>query len=129
MDNKVYLLVLEGQGDINIKIVDTMTYNWITNNDLGRAPDTDKYSWDDKTCPVEIKRKIWEEQSGHYNKCSFEEFKINISSGSYNNDRALMAPVITINDEEGFFWEITKAMKFINKHNLEVLGEYQGYIY
>ena len=116
---KVYLIVLTGQGDTFIKVVDEETFEWIVSDDLGQPKgEEDASSWEDQLVPASQIEKIKEEE-GEYD-------PLRITIGSYDNDRALAAKPCGDYDT---YYSIKEAMKAIKSHGDELEDEYQGYIY
>jgi hypothetical protein len=80
---KVYLIRLTGGGDIDEKFVDEEAWNWITSNDMGQRPqDVGESCWEDRLMPASIKTLLTNE--------GWTTNNMKITSGSWDNDRALM---------------------------------------
>jgi hypothetical protein len=103
-----YMLVLNGDNDHSIKIVDKETWDWIMN------PHTQ--------CPPAVLERIRVENFD-------EELKVEDCISEYTavNDAALLAPVIPI--QEGYFDRMKDALDFIKKNNIEIEDTFEGHIY
>jgi hypothetical protein len=111
---KVYIVSLAGQGDVDIKVVDAATYNWI----IGPQGDPKgKSGWKDKLCP-ESQRELMEAEGW--------KFPPEVTIGSYENDRAILARPM-----KGYasYQSITAAVKAIKKKGDKLDGDYEGLIY
>tara|TARA_Y100000310_G_scaffold332047_1_gene406838 strand:- start:10867 stop:11238 length:372 start_codon:yes stop_codon:yes gene_type:complete len=120
----VYKIYLEGGGDIEIKFVDKEVWDWINNPDSGnRLNEGDsEYSWEDQTCPPNVKADIWQ---------FFRDGSpIEVTSGSWENDRALLAPPLTIKDRQMYFFSETE-IDFTDEewNDINIVDTYYGYIY
>ena len=124
MNKPAYLLILTGQGDTEIKVVDEETYNWIVSTELGKSEqDKGKLYWNDISCPPEVRKAIIEtEEEG-------EGFSISIGINSYSNDRALFAPCIKVNGNEMRFSTVVDVYNWAVRNGYTIIDEYQGYIY
>lgn len=111
MTKKCYLILLAGQGDTDIKIVNKDTWDWIMGD--GEVPPHQVEAFI-KSCHENESEVITEEAAREY---------LN-SSGSCDNDKALKCKA---DFEE--FTSMKSAMQYIYKHDLEVVDEYEGYIY
>ena len=124
MSKKLYLINLSGQGDHELKLVDKITWDWINNPDMGRSENDDKGIWNDKVCPESVRLELWKEYCEDEDEIAYEDYEVDITSGSYNNDRALIAPSIKVNDEEAFFDSIKDLNEFMKKHDIEIEEEW-----
>lgn len=129
---KVYIVLLEGGGDIYIKVVDEETFNWICSDDPGQPADyDDDTSWVDQIVPAaELARQkvAWEEHEAlwHVNGKGAKFEGIRLSRGSWENDRAIFAlPAVGYNQYD----TIKEAMRAIKDHGDEFEDEYQGCMY
>lgn len=127
----VYAVMLTGQGDTDIKLVTPETYNWITANELGRT-NNHASSWDDTSCPIEVRKQIWEslhpsEKKGYND--DFNEYYPEITIGSFTNDRALVAPAIKQNNVKLEFNNLGDYTAFIKQHDITIIDTFEGYIY
>jgi len=106
---KVYLIVLSGQGDTIVKVVDKASYDWITGPVVGEFV---LHEMEDTLCP-EVQRNLIGEVPS-------------ITSGSPENDRALEC---RSTNGYGRYISITKATKAILKKGDKLAGDYEGFIY
>jgi len=114
----IYLIVLTGQGDTYVKPVDKETFDWVTSADEGRPKGQENDSgWDDQLVPESQKQKL---------KALTGSAVVQVTSGSFDNDRALAARAAGQYD---IYCTLTDAFKAIKQHGDEVVDEYQGYIY
>ena len=107
------MLVLTGQGDTYIKIVNKKTWDWI----FSPPPVMKKHIGIDTGIPqnqIEARKK---------DKLS-EVFTV--TSGSYENDRAMGAY-----SDDGFdtYYKIKDALKALEKKNIKIKDEWHGHIY
>jgi hypothetical protein len=94
-----HLVILSGQGDTTISLVTPEQFAWINSPPL----DDSATSWIEKD-PLDGKR-------------------VRVTSGSYDNDRALQ-----VNGTD--FGTIAAAIQFANKHSYEISSdEFHGCIY
>lgn len=117
---KVYLIRLTGQGDIDEKFVDEEAWNWITSNDMGQSPeDVGEYSWEDQLVPDSIRKLI---------ESAYDGEEVMITSGSWDNDRALMCPENVAIDKSKL--DRGALRDSLKQQGFEYTGEvYEGYIY
>ncbi len=117
----VYLIVLEGGGDVDIKVVDQETYDWITSDDLGQPPGSEEETmWEDQSVPASQLAKMKSKEGEHYQPPM-------ITSGSWDNDRAIHCCAADGYDTE--YDSIKEALKDIRKKGDEMEDEYHGGIY
>lgn len=122
---QVYIVHLAGQGDTEIKFVDKETWEWINSSNLGQSnEDKGKTSWCDVSCPESIRKPMIEE--GIID--NINEFPV-ITIGSLQNDRALLAPPMLIDNKRRTFWNHESFIEFLKDNEFEILGEFEGYIY
>ncbi len=113
----VYLLVLTGQGDTEIRVVDQETWDWI----FGPSGQPEGESgWEDPHVPAYQRRKSREEEG--------EENDFYLTSGSWQNDRALHAYSSERYDAETFDG-IKDVLKVIKKKGDTIAEEFHGCIY
>lgn len=103
---KMLLIVLTGQGDIDIKLVPYAALQWIESPTPSSGA---KY----ETIPVEV-------MAGYEHK--YHNKKAYVSAGSGDNDRA-----IHVQGED--FTSIREATKYAKKNGIEVVDEWHGCIY
>ena len=117
---KVYLIRLTGGGDIDEKFVDEEAWNWITSDDMGQRPeDVGESGWDAQLVPGSIKKLM---------KNLYGEDEVMITSGSWDNDRALMCPEnVSIDHSKVDYGALRDSLK---EQGFEYTGEvYEGCIY
>lgn len=115
---KVYCVELEGQGDKEIKLVSKEVFDWINSRDLGRPDGCSDSGWIDQTAPQEVK--------DYHTKNDGEVY---ITIGSWNNDRALLAPATTINGIEACFWSTKELVDFCKSQDCDIEDTFEGCIY
>lgn len=107
----VYLVVLEGGGDEWVGLVNEETWNWIMQG--FDSAKTEGYSYNED---------VPQELIDAYPKREYQATTVLVTTGSYDNDRALAAPKID-------FTSIKKAEQYIKKNNCHLVDEYYGCIY
>jgi hypothetical protein len=110
--DKLYLVVLEGGGDITVALVAESVWQWI---DLPFESQDSGYYED-------VPPAVLVEAEKHGRLSWFKDGKLRISVGSYDNDRALAAPGLQFDDLES-----AEAYAAANKVQIE--GTYDGCIY
>lgn len=105
-ENRKYLILLESGGDIDIKLVNKETWDYIHSS----RPDFGNESCIDEQLPEGVE--------------SYEEDPkiINVTCGSWENDRA-----IYVKGQE--FGSLKDYTKYIQNNNIEIIDEYIGCIY
>lgn len=117
----IYLLILSGQGDLEIKVVDKETYEWVTSSDLGRPQGyVNKYSWEDQLVPASQIAKRKEDQGEDY-------YPVSLSFGSWDNDRAIAA--MPIDGYAHHYSSVLALIEQINHRGDYIADEYVGCIY
>lgn len=106
VNTNVFLIVLEGQGDIDVGLVNQETWDWIHSG----------YNSNNHAYEEHVPQTILDAYEEKYGK------KITISIGSYDNDRAIQSPKIS-------FSSIEEAMSHIEKNNCTLVDEFFGCIY
>ena len=115
---KVYILILTGQGDTYIHLVTKKVWNWIHSTELGRAGEH-MTSWPDQTTP----QVIINENDGELQ---------HITIGSYQNDRALACPLNMFPDiqlSSHFEFDVANLSAAVHIAGHELGETYNGYIY
>lgn len=107
-NKNVYLLLCEGQGDIDVGIVNEETWNWIFS----------PYASSKNSYKENIPTSICEA----YPQTTYSVNNVNLSIGSYENDRVLQGPKFSFNS-------VKEAMSFIKKNNCNLVDEFHGDIY
>jgi hypothetical protein len=108
--HKLYALVLTGQGDTEIKLVDKDMWDWI-DSAQPKAPVPDNIL-------VQLRK--------HHED---EKFVPHISRSTAVNDAALMAAPVEIDGAEAMFFSIRDFNKFVRKYDIEIVEEFEGCIY
>lgn len=121
---KAYCINLNGMGDTEIKLVSEEVFKWIT-SPSGRPSDNTSI-WIDKTTPQEVID--YHNKDGGVHRF-IETDGIEITSGSWSNDRALQASPLTINGEEAMFFSLQSILEFCKKYDIEIIDTYEGSIY
>lgn len=113
--NEVYLIDLEGDGDRIIALVTKEVFDWVMREDTpGR--ENNETGWIDTATPQIVK--------DSYPETSEQDFLI--TSGSYNNDRAIIA---VSGENLHTFDSIKDLTEHIKKYDLTIGDEFQGLIY
>jgi hypothetical protein len=107
IDNRCYLLILSGGGDTTITVVDQTAWDYIN----GPAPKFPEGQYSAQETPPWHRDRLIA--------------TVTVTTGSWENDRALHASVETGKS----FDTITEAMRYINGEKLELADEYHGCIY
>lgn len=118
---KVYLIRLTGGGDVEEKFVGQEAWDWITSRDMGQRPeDIGESSWEDQLIPDSVRLQLTAD--------GWTDNDRRITSGSWDNDRALMCPQDPgINIFELDHGAIRESLK---RQGFEYTGEeYEGGIY
>lgn len=111
--NQMFLVVLSGGGDTEVKIVSKPVWDWILTEDDFQGEDSIQ-----DTPPPEVIQEMIEE-NGEDSDCT-----VFVTSGSPDNDRALNAPA-----PNRSFFSMKEALQYIKRNNIEIVEEYEGYIY
>ena len=130
MKNKMYIVLLEGGGDIYIKVVDKETFDWICSDDPGQPADyDDDTSWVDQLVPASQFAKMkaeWDRDADKPWRTPGAEFELRLSRGSWDNDRAIWAKPA---DGYSEYDTIKEAVKAIANNGDVFEDEYQGCYY
>lgn len=105
---KMFLISLSGQGDVDLKLVTQEVWDWIL------TPFNGKGSSYSEVAPKEVQ----DEMIKHNGKV----YDVSVTIGSYENDRALQAPGIS-------FWGHKELIEYVKNNNIEIVEEFEGYIY
>ncbi len=106
---KAYSVMLSGQGDTFIYLVDEEVWDWILDPLNKKVPQS--------VIDYQI------EESGDPN------WTPNITAGTTDNDAALQCAPIKINGEDAFFFGLKEFNKFVRENKIDIIEEYEGYIY
>jgi hypothetical protein len=112
IDDKLYLVVLEGGGDITVALVAESVWQWID------MPFESQESGYYETVPAAVLA----EAEKHDRLSWFKDGKLRISVGSFDNDRAISAPGLQFDDVES-------AEAYAAAHKVKIAGTYEGCIY
>jgi hypothetical protein len=110
--DKLYLVVLEGGGDISVALVAESVWDWI---DLPFESAQSGYY-------ESIPPAVLAEAEKHGRLDWFKDGQLRISVGSFDNDRAMAAPGLEFDDVED-------AEAYAARHKVTIAGTYEGYIY
>lgn len=115
---KLYLIMLQGQGDTHIKLVRKDGWDALNNGIFGPA------LLDDYAAEYHKGGPITRESLEHLKELE------KMSGGSAVNDVALNLPGCQIDGKSASFYDLTTYTTFIRNHpEIEVVDEYAGYIY
>lgn len=117
---KVYILILTGQGDTYVRVIDKEAWEWI----FSPSPSfpAGKYEAFDPTTPQSVLDALKKE----YKDSNAPD--VRVSSGSCDNDRALLC-YSNIPGYKGNYNSVKSALKAIEKRGDTVKDTYEGYIY
>jgi len=123
MNREVYLIVVTGQGDTEVKVVDEETFEWL---DSPYPSETGEASVRDIIPPriEEIMRAFWRNDIGE----EMDDTDLSVSSGSWDNDRALMV-VSTVEGYEAQYSSLKDALDDIKTQGDTVVDTWEGLIY
>lgn len=126
----MYLLSMSGMGDVDLRLVDKETWDWI-HLPHPNFPDG-KYSMDDPVVPDVVKQNLFK---ACFSKDRFddeparwEDVTINVTTGSCENDRMLQAYGY-VGDTQCQFFSIKELNKFVKENGIEIVDEIEGCIY
>ena len=105
---KMFLISLSGQGDTDLKLVTQEVWDWVL------TPFNGKGSGYTETVP----KAVQEEMMKH----NGEVYEVNVTIGSYENDRALQAPGVSFRTHK-------ELIEYVKKNSVEIVEEFDGYIY
>lgn len=124
-----------GQGDIDLRLVDKETWEWI-HSDLPDFP-KDEYDMVDPSTPDNVKKGIFRacyqadvERGGGFpdDPKKWEDVTVHVSTGSGDNDR-MLASFCFLGDISLQFFSVSELNKFVKEHNVEIVEETEGCIY
>lgn len=104
----LYMLVMSGQGDIYITLVDKETWDWVF-HPHSKIPENVL-----KAC-----------RESHEDK----EYTPYISKGSAVNDAALAVAGYKLGSKRAEFSDLSPAIRYIQKHNIKIVESWNGFIY
>lgn len=126
-----FMIVLEGGGDVTVKIVDEETFDWL---DSPRPKMVD-YGAEDKSCPESVRQRAYKEYLEAESRWPsrktkpYEDFWPDVTSGSCENDRALFVAALTIDGEQLEFDTVSEAANWCVEHGVKIAESWEGYIY
>lgn len=120
---KVWMIVLKGQGDTDVKIVDEATFKWVTSEDMGKPEGTTSNGWLDTLVPESQKKLM--RAATTYGKPTDE---VELTSGSWWNDRMLAACGLPGYEGENM-WSLRDALRIVKRRGDEIEDTVEGEIY
>ena len=115
---KVYLIVLRGQGDTDVRVVDEETFKWVTSEEPG-APHGAASGWIDPLVPEYQKQRLQSEEPSRW--------PLQITRGSWWNDRMLAAYAMP--EYDAAYDRLADALKAVKNRGDEVEDTVEGEIY
>jgi hypothetical protein len=109
---QLYLVVLEGGGDIQVTLVNKAVWDWI---DLPFDSLESGYY-------EAVPQAVLDEARRHDSESYFKDGTMRVTVGSYDNDRALFAPGRR-------FDEVDEAHEYAKANNVDIVDTYEGCIY
>lgn len=124
---KVYLIRLEGGGDVDEKFVDEEAWNWIVSRDMGQHPrDVGKSGWEDQNVPESVMEALRKEYLAY--DLDPDDVTVMLTCGSWENDRALLCPSNVSLDKSKLDWGALRDS--LAEQGFEYTGEvFEGAIY
>jgi hypothetical protein len=113
---KVYLIVLQGQGDTDVRVVDKETFDWVTSTNPGMLAEAKGNAWIDSRVPEYQQKKREEDGLG----------SLELTTGSWWNDRMLAAYSIHGYKE---YSSLRDALKAVKAKGDEIEDTTEGMIY
>jgi len=122
-----YLIELRGGGDTYIHLVEKEVFDWVTSSEQpGRkAGDSSWFETEEHVPKV-----IWDSIMKCPEANDWFPDGLDVTIGSYNNDRALHLGS-TFGEDDLFpsFNTTAEMMEWVNKNNIRVVDSFAGYIY
>lgn len=120
----IYVLVLSGPKDHEYKVVTKEVWDWILSGDPGRPEGNTEHTWKDQTVSPTLLKQIRKYMgiSQADIDSGDEEDGVCLSSGSWENDRALQAPCT-------MFDSLRELVQWTKKHRHKIIDTYEGCIY
>jgi len=123
----VYLVLLEGGGDLEAKIVDEETFAWITSPTMPEGLNQASSIEDPEVPPSQInKRAAHDALDADDASWGIKTEPVRITRGSWDNDRALQA--FSADGYETYL-EARDAFAAVKAKGDEIVDEYHGCIY
>lgn len=116
---KLHLMVLQGQGDTIVSLLNVEHYQWILSRETpGRK--SKESSWSDTACPPDLFKAIKADDP------DIEDEGVPVTIGSYQNDRAMYSYGVAEYTGDS----VTEAVQWAKANGHELAdGEYHGCIY
>lgn len=112
--NSMYMLLLTGQGDTNVSIVDQQVWDWVNDPWGKEVPDV----------VVDGAMKPEFNTTGQSREETAAGLKGSITVGSPENDAALSAMCYL-----DYYWSLKEALDHIKANNIDIEDTFEGYIY
>ena len=123
----VYLVLLEGGGDLDVKVVDEETFAWITSPTMPEGLTSSSSIEDPEVPPSQInKRAAQDKLDADDASWGIKPAPVRITRGSWDNDRALQALSA---DGYDMYSEVREAFAAVKLKGDEIVDEYHGCIY
>lgn len=117
---KAYIIMLQGQGDVDVRVVDAETFAWVTSRDMGKPVGAEGNAWVDQLVPPsQLQKRLRDDDAPG---------ELQITSGSWYNDRMLAAYNADGYDRDGY-GSLRDAMRAIQKRGDEFEDSVEGMIY
>lgn len=119
MADKMYLIVLNGGGDTSVTIVNEAVWDWIglPYDPESAVGDAGEYAYYEKV-PEAVLLEAEKQDCEPFS----DGVELHITSGSWENDRALAAPGIA-------FWDLAEALQYLKEENIVIEDTFEGCIY
>lgn len=112
---QLYLISLHGQGDTDIRLVEKDVWDWVVS-----PADFKGKSFLNEVPPQSVLDKINLQNKKWGQK---QQKNVQITVGSFNNDRALLAPAYKN------FYSVREMTLFVGEQNIKIVDEFEGCIY
>lgn len=121
----LYLIVTSGQGDIDYKLVTKEAWDWIISDPPAELYSSSTCSIDDTGCPAAIRQELYQEAVKYEPNLKLEDFQVEITTGSAENDKALVAP----SAYELVFYTASEVTTWAAENGHVIVDEWNGSIY
>lgn len=119
-----YLLVIYSGGSKQVRVIDKETWLWLNNPDRGfpdeLAAGEDENRWNDRVCPLSIRKRIWEEHTPLLERGKdseiYKDYPVYLTAQDWQGDRAVIAP-----RTGGSFSSINEARVSARKFGLQII--------
>ena len=123
----VYLVLLEGGGDLEAKIVDEETFAWITSPTMPEGLNRSSSIEDPEVPPSQINKRVAHDAlDADDASWGIKTEPVRLTRGSWDNDRALQAFSA---DGYEVYLEARDAFAAVKSKGDEIVDEYHGCIY